>query len=147
MMEVIEIIDYENYILISDDVLVKQEQIDVIVENNKDYDILTGYCNLHPKTDIVNLAPAVFGNKLTLKKDKPVKEDYPFNDKELNITYDRIQNDIKDDIFETYSIGFSFTSFKKHVLKKYPLLNTYGYSKSEMIQMHKEGIIFDINRD
>ena len=24
---------------------------------------------------------------------------------------------------------------------------TYGYSKSEMIQMHKEGIIFDINRD
>ena len=64
VMEVIEIIDYENYILISDDVLVKQEQIDVIVENNKDYDILTGYCNLHPKTDIVNLAPAVFGNKL-----------------------------------------------------------------------------------
>jgi hypothetical protein len=125
VMEVIEIIDYENYILISDDVLVKQEQIDVIVENNKDYDILTGYCNLHPKTDIVNLAPAVFGNKLTLKKDKPVKEDYPFNDKELNITYDRIQNDIKDDIFETYSIGFSFTSFKKHVLKKYPLL-AYG---------------------
>ncbi|WP_058106034.1 hypothetical protein [Maribacter dokdonensis] len=24
---------------------------------------------------------------------------------------------------------------------------TYGYSKSEMIQMHKEGIVFDINRD
>ena len=67
--------------------------------------------NNFPETVQNIVCVPVFGNKLTLKKDKPVKEDYPFNDKELNITYDRIQNDIKDDIFETYSIGFYFTDW------------------------------------
>jgi len=122
---------FENYIMISDDVIVEQRHIDVIVDNNDNYDVLSGYCNLTPDTTITNLVPAAWGEKLTLtgitgkSKSKhsspaPAKHDYPFYESDRH-KYENVIKEITDDIFETYSIGFSFTSFKREVLLKYGL--------------------------
>lgn len=118
---------FENYILISDDVIVKQDNIDLIVNNNDKYDVLSGYCNLNPLDPYVNAVPAVWQKKLSLSGTHPRKSDYPFYGN-LEYTYENIQKKIKEDIFETYSIGFSFTSFKRHVLQEYGL-QTYGNRK------------------
>lgn len=115
---------YENYILQADDVIVKQEQIDIIVNNNDTYDILSGYCCLSPQVRNINVAPVQWGKKITLNGKRPTKKDYPFYSK--NYTYENLHATIKGDIFETYSIGFSFTSFKKHVLQEY-CLEAYDY--------------------
>ena len=126
--------EFENYILISDDVIVEQRHIDVIVDNNDNYDVLSGYCNLNPDTTITNLVPAAWGEKLTLTGNPPVKpdpapakHDYPFYDSDRH-KYENVIKEITDDIFETYSIGFSFTSFKREVLLKYGLA-TYHNKK------------------
>ena len=118
---------FENYIMISDDVIVEQKHIDVIVDNNDNYDVLSGYCNLNPDTTITNLVPAAWGEKLTLTGEPrgipdpaPAKHDYPFYDSDRH-KYENVIKEITDDIFETYSIGFSFTSFKREVLLKYGL--------------------------
>ena len=125
--------DYENYIMQSDDVIVNQEQIDAITENNKDYDILSGWCKLNPKVDNVNVCPAEWGQKLKLTGKSPIKSDYPFYGKRY--TYDNIMETIDTDIFETYSIGFSFTSFKRNVLLEYPL-KPYNYKKKFIASDH-----------
>ena len=119
--------EFENYILISDDVIVEQKHIDVIVDNNDNYDVLSGYCNLNPATTITNLVPAAWGEKLTLTgkprrkpEEGPAKHDYPFYGSDRH-KYENVIKEFTDDIFETYSIGFSFTSFKREVLLKYAL--------------------------
>jgi hypothetical protein len=93
--KIVEETNYQHYITQSDDVIVKQEQIDAITNNNKDYDILSGWCNLVPGKPNVNVCPVEWGKKL--------------------------MNKIDSEIFETYNIGFSFTSFKRKVLLEYPL--------------------------
>ena len=122
--KIVEETNYQHYITQSDDVIVKQEQIDAITNNNKDYDILSGWCNLVPGKPNVNVCPVEWGKKLTLsskplEKPWPLKEDYPFYDEKY--TYENIMNKIDSEIFETYNIGFSFTSFKRKVLLEYPL--------------------------
>ena len=127
---------FENYIMISDDVIVEQRHIDIIVDNNDNYDVLSGYCNLTPDTTITNLVPAAWGEKLTLigkpsraRRDPcPAKHDYPFYGSDRH-KYENVIKEITDDIFETYSIGFSFTSFKREVLLKYELA-TYRNKKT-----------------
>ena len=86
-----------------------------------------GYCNLNPATTITNLVPAAWGEKLTLTgkprrkpEEGPAKHDYPFYGSDRH-KYENVIKEITDDIFETYSIGFSFTSFKREVLLKYGL--------------------------
>ena len=117
---------FENYIMISDDVIVTQKNIDVIINNNDKYDVLTGYCNLNPKSKNINVVPVEWGKKLTLSGERPTKSDYPFY--QDGYTRENIMEKISDDIFETYSIGFSLTSFKRHVLQEYKLC-TYQNSK------------------
>ena len=112
--------------------IINQKNIDVIVNNNKKYDVLTGYCNLNPNSKQINVLPAKWGNKLTLggPTKSPRKTDYPWYPHEENIDHAKytrkyLMENIEEDIFETYGIGFSLTSFKRHVLQEYGLY-TYG---------------------
>ena len=109
MHDYIKANNFDYYIIVSDDVIVTQEAVDIVVENLPKYKVFTGYCNLYQGSTDVNLCK----EPLTLQNGKfPIIEDYLWMSQQEVNEYN--------DVFKTHLIAMSLTGMSRDMWLKYP---------------------------
>lgn len=102
--------DYENYLLVADDVIATPQALDVVVSLLDRHEIATGYCRLSQDSPYVNLTRG----PLRLQNGKyPLMEDYDFyHGEEVR----RLQ----DPVCVTWFGGWALTGMRRHLWLQYP---------------------------
>ena len=107
--------DYTHYIINSDDVIVYKRAADNVLANAPNYDVYTGWSNMHFVGDKMSTFTNVcYGFFKNLKQDSPLRDEYP----EWESVHEVLS---KPFIRQTSNACFSITSFKRQVLLDYPL--------------------------
>jgi hypothetical protein len=106
MPKVIEDTNYDNYILLADDTLPEQKALDCIVEGLLSHEIITGYSNTHVGSPRVNLCRSPLRGTFP----GPISYDW--------MTFADVSR--KEQIFQTYFMGFSLTGMRRELWRAYP---------------------------
>ena len=71
--------NYSHYIINADDVVLTKEAVDCVLENAPNYDVFTGWVNMHlnPDRSLSALSNVCF-EPITLAGTYPVRSDYPW---------------------------------------------------------------------
>lgn len=112
--------EYSHFVIISDDGLFEQEALDCVLSHN-DYDIFTGYCNLHFEEDGKTMSKevALCKNPLGFKNGKfPLEEDYDL------YTFDEIKD--FNESFKTYFAGLCLTMASRELWMDFPFMTYNG---------------------
>ena len=111
--------DYTHYLISSDDLIVYKRAIDNVLMNALNYDVYTGWLNMHfDGNTMSSLSNVCYGIFKTPPSHGPEREDYPAWET-LNVVLS------KTFIRQTSIASFSISCFKKQVLLDYPL-QTYS---------------------
>tara|TARA_B100000029_G_C17410993_1_gene900746 strand:- start:183 stop:935 length:753 start_codon:yes stop_codon:yes gene_type:complete len=111
--------DYTHYLISSDDLIVWKRAIDNVLMNAPNYDVYTGWLNMHfVENKMSSISNVCYGLFNTLQGNWPERSDYP--------PWETI-NDVLSNMFirQTSLASFAISCFKKQVLLDYPL-QTYS---------------------
>jgi len=114
--------DYDSLIILPDDLLVKQEGIDQLIEDSEFYNVVSGYCN-NTAGDTTNIDSNIAIG--TLPPDPPLRGRYhEFRWNQLT-TLEHIAK-IGPDIIPVLHQGFALTLLKKEIVQKIPFRTSEG---------------------
>jgi len=129
---------YTHFVILADDLIVKQQDINILTEECDNYDVLSGWCNLWlygPYSKFSNLS-------YILPPDPPAggnTEDYDFIEID---TIEMLGKTLTNHQIEIAHQGTALTFIKREILEQIDLVTDLGCCPDAMLShsLHKKGI-------
>lgn len=114
--------DYDSLIILPDDLLVKQEGINQLIEDSEFYNVVSGYCN-NTAGDTTNVDSNISIG--TLSPDPPLRGRYHEFRWNTLVTLDHIRK-VGPEIIPVLHQGFALTLMKRVIVERIPFRTSEG---------------------